>query len=182
MAPPQRQGAVGVHYQLTNTTPVGPAPTMSKPERAISPSLVRIVLATIATAIRAEDTRSALAFADAMLGRADYAPSEQEDCPPLNTRAYLHRQSDSCVTTDPTAYENSRELVLKQDVIDRIEYIEAGLAEWRTYAIEAGRQLAEKRQKNAELMELARLAAKIDPFGSVENAKVRDAAIRLLGN
>ena len=154
---------------------------MPKPERAIPPSFVRIVFASIATAIRAEDTASALAFADAMLGRADYAPADQEDCPPLNTRAYLHRQSESCVTTDSTAYENARELVLKQDVIDRIEYIEAGLSEWRAYAIEAGRQLAEQRQKNTELMDLARLAANINPFGSVENAKVRDTATRLLG-
>lgn len=61
--------------------------------------------------------------------------------------AYLHPTSDDCVTIDPTAYQEPRKLVLLNDVIDKIEYLETGLGEWRTYAVEAGRQLAAARKE-----------------------------------
>ena len=123
---------------------------MSQLERPISTTLVRTVCATIATSIRAGDTDAALGIAHAMLGRADYAPADDNPRTAMATLDLINKLTDDMET-------------------------------WRTYAIEAGRQLAEQRQKNTELMDLARLAANINPFGSVENAKVRDTATRLLG-
>lgn len=65
----------------------------------------------------------------------------------LQVVAYLHPTSNDCVTVDPTAYQEPRKLVLLNDVIDKIEYLEAGLGEWRTYAVDAGRQLAAARKE-----------------------------------
>jgi hypothetical protein len=45
---------------------------------------------------------------------------------------------------------------------------------------EAAANLTEARAAVAELVEAAKLAAKINPFGSVENATARDAAIAAL--
>lgn len=131
---------------------------MTNPQHPISPQFVRLVFGSIATAIRAEDTSSALAFADAMLGRADYAPAEHVDATELKTMAYLHREFDHCVSVDRTAYANHRELVLKSETAERIAYLEAERDTWRTYAIEAGRQLAERRNKVAYLVDPIRAA------------------------
>lgn len=46
--------------------------------------------------------------------------------------AYMHRKYDHCVSVDPYAYQDARELVLLNDVIDIIDYLEKGLAEWRS--------------------------------------------------
>lgn len=74
--------------------------------------------------------------------RPPVKPVDQPQCP---TVAWMHPTSD-LATTDPTAYTGlsagkPRELVLKQDVVDHIDWLEHGIDEWRTYAIEAGKQL-----------------------------------------
>jgi hypothetical protein len=67
---------------------------------------------------------------------------EQPQCPVV---AWMHPKA-TLATTDPTAYTGlssgkPRELLLKQDVMDHIDWLEHGIDEWRTYAIEAGRKL-----------------------------------------
>lgn len=54
----------------------------------------------------------------------------------IPVRAYLHRHSSTCVTTDPAAYENPRELVAWEDVVDHVDWLEKGIAEWRAVAKE----------------------------------------------
>ncbi len=73
--------------------------------------------------------------------------------------AYMHPTHNGCVTVDPTAYQEPRKLVLLNDVIDKIEYLEAGLGEWRTYAVDAGRQLAAARKEIERLKAAAKPAA-----------------------
>ena len=53
----------------------------------------------------------------------------------MPTKAWLHATSDDCVTTDPTAYEKGRPLVLQADVRDHVEWLEAGINEWRAESL-----------------------------------------------
>ena len=87
------------------------------------------------------------------------AASESDDEPTVKFRAYLHPTSDGFVTTDPNAYANPRKLVAWDDVIDRIEWLDKGIAEWRASAIDAGRQLKIEREKNKLLVDAATKAA-----------------------
>lgn len=62
--------------------------------------------------------------------------------PPIKTigqplvpiKAWLHATNDDCVTADPTAYDKGRPLVLRAEVFDCIEWLEAGIDEWRSEA------------------------------------------------
>lgn len=91
--------------------------------------------------------------------------TEQKGAGELRVVAYLHRTSDDCVTTDPTAYQSPRKLVLLNDVIDKIEYLEAGLSEWRAYAVEAGRQLVAARKEIERLKATAPKKEKVETPG-----------------
>ncbi len=75
----------------------------------------------------------------------------------LRVLAYMHQTADHCVSTDPTAYDKPRQLVALNDVIDVVGYVESGLAEWRAYAVDAGRELAKAR---AEIQRLKGEAAR----------------------
>lgn len=82
--------------------------------------------------------------------------------------AYMHPTCDM-VTTDPAAYTglqsgSPRELVLKSAVIDHIDRLERSIDEWRTYATEAGRQLAAAR-KEIERLKADKPAAKTSTPG-----------------
>lgn len=68
------------------------------------------------------------------------AREQAPDEPQVPVVAYQHRMAPDCVTSDPTAYSNPHELVRKQDVLDHVEWLEAGVDEWRAYAVEAARQ------------------------------------------
>lgn len=62
-------------------------------------------------------------------------PTKPVNQPQVPTKAWLHATSDACVTTDPTAYDKGRQLVLKDDVRDHVEWLEAGIDEWRSEAL-----------------------------------------------
>jgi len=70
--------------------------------------------------------------------------------PQVPTMAYLHPTADGCVTTDPTAYQAPRELLLKNDVYDYITWMEAGIDEWRATAFQ-WRDVAMKAQDQHRL-------------------------------
>lgn len=79
-------------------------------------------------------------------------PVDQPQCP---TVAWMHPKAN-LASTDPTAYTGlstgkPRELVLKNDVVDHIDWLEHGIDEWRTYAIEAGKQLKAARDELAAI-------------------------------
>ena len=64
----------------------------------------------------------------------------------ITTVAWQHPARADLVTCDPTAYTGlsagkPHELVRKDAVLDRIDWLEHGVDEWRTYAIELGKQL-----------------------------------------
>lgn len=66
------------------------------------------------------------------------APKELERkkvSPDVPARAYLHKTSADCVSSDPTAYSDHRVLVEWNDVADKIDWLEEGLQEWRAYAL-----------------------------------------------
>lgn len=72
--------------------------------------------------------------------------SDGEDEPQILPMAYLHPKVNNCVSTDPTAYENPKVLVAWSDVADHVEWIDKGIVEWRSYAIELG-------ERNVELLQ-----------------------------
>lgn len=79
-------------------------------------------------------------------------PVDQPQCP---TVAWMHPIA-SLVTIDPNAYTGlsagkPRELVLKNDAVDHIDWLELGIDEWRTYAVEIGKQLKQARDDLAAL-------------------------------
>lgn len=74
--------------------------------------------------------------------RPPVKPIDQPQCPVV---AWLHPNA-ALATTDRNTYTGlsagkPRELILKDDVLDHIEWLELGIDEWRTYAIEAGKKL-----------------------------------------
>lgn len=84
-------------------------------------------------------------------------PDTDSDAPSIKPRAFMHRTSDSCVTPavgdhPELIYENPRVLVAWSDVADAVDWLEKGIAEWRAYAIEAGKQLAKLRAHQKDQM------------------------------
>jgi len=77
-------------------------------------------------------------------------PKHPIDRPQVPTVAFMHPVAD-LATTDPHAYTNlsagpPRELVRKDDVLDLIDWLEHGIDEWRSVAVEC-------QQRNRELRE-----------------------------
>lgn len=72
-------------------------------------------------------------------------PDMDDDAPSIKPRAYMHERLDTCVSVDSTTYDNHRVLVAWEDVVDYVDWLEHGIAEWREYAIEAGKQLKKLR-------------------------------------
>lgn len=77
-------------------------------------------------------------------------PVDQPQCP---TVAWMHPTAE-LATTDPDAYTGlsagkPRELIFKSHLIDHVDWLEHGIHEWRTYAIEIGRQLKVARDQLA---------------------------------
>lgn len=62
-------------------------------------------------------------------------PTKPVNQPQVPTKAWLHATSDACVTTDPTAYDKGRPLVLQDDVRDHVEWLDAGVNEWLSEAL-----------------------------------------------
>lgn len=69
-------------------------------------------------------------------------PSKPIDQPQCPTVAYQHPTSPDCVSTDPLAYPGSKELILKCDVMDHLDWLERGIDEWRCLAIDCQNKLA----------------------------------------
>lgn len=65
----------------------------------------------------------------------------------IQPRAFLHRKASSCVTTDPTAYENPIPLVSWEDIADHVDWLEKGVAEWRGLAIALQKELNRLRRE-----------------------------------
>lgn len=84
-------------------------------------------------------------------------PDMDADAPSITPRAYLHPTADTCVSTDPDTYKTPRVLVAWNYVADAVDWLEHGIAEWRAYAIEAGKQLAKLRAHQKD--QLAALVA-----------------------
>ena len=74
----------------------------------------------------------------------------------LPIKAWMHHANDICCTTDPTAYENARPLVLLSDVQDRIEWIELGIQEWRDQYMSANRKAISARATASSAIEYLR--------------------------
>ena len=63
-----------------------------------------------------------------------------EDMEDIRALAYMHRTSDSCVTPavgdhPELIYDKPRVLVAWEDVVDRVEWLEKGVGEWRDEAL-----------------------------------------------
>lgn len=84
-------------------------------------------------------------------------PAKAVDQPQCPTVAWQHPARSDLVTSDPNAYTGlstgkPRELVLKNDVVDHIDWLEHGIDEWRAYAVEAGKQLKAARDQREMLL------------------------------
>jgi hypothetical protein len=71
--------------------------------------------------------------------RPPVKPVDQPQCP---TVAYQHPTSHDCISTNPLAYSGAKQLILKDDVVDHIDWLEHGIDEWRALAIECQKKLA----------------------------------------
>ena len=104
----------------------------------------------------------------------------------LKTLAYLHPVSDQCVTTDPTAYLKSRELVSKAQAQEQIADLREGLEQWRAIAVEAIALAARLKSSGAlwgplalgaaDRQALVRLAAWQDIDTKIESSANAEAA------
>jgi hypothetical protein len=83
-------------------------------------------------------------------------PDMDDEAPAIEPRAYLHATEKS-ISFNHAAYENPRVLVAWNDVADAVDWLEHGIAEWRAYAVEAGKQLAKLRAHQKD--QLAALVA-----------------------
>ncbi|MBY0465388.1 MAG: hypothetical protein K2W33_10645 [Burkholderiales bacterium] len=89
-------------------------------------------------------------------------PKHLIDKPQVPTVAFMHPVAD-LVTTDPHSYTNlstgsPRELVLKADVYDHIDWLKHGIDEWRGVAVEFQKTNRELRSQLALVQaELSRL-------------------------
>jgi len=84
-------------------------------------------------------------------------PVDQPQCP---TVAWQHPARADLVTSDRHAYTGlsagqPRALVLEDDVVDHIDWLEHGIDEWRAYAVEAGRLLKIARDELAALKKIS---------------------------
>lgn len=70
----------------------------------------------------------------AQLVEQGWTPPNSHKINAIPTVAYLHPTAANCVTTDPTAYQGGKELIEKAVVYDRIDWLEHGIAEWRSLA------------------------------------------------
>lgn len=86
-------------------------------------------------------------------------PDMDDEAPSIQPRAYLRPGADTYtfVMPDPPANEKPRVLVAWDDVADAVDWLEKGIAEWRAYAVEAGKQLAKLRAHQKD--QLAALVA-----------------------
>jgi len=85
-----------------------------------------------------------------------WTPPNAHTIEPIPTVAWQHPARADLVTSDPHAYTGlsagkPHELVQKDAVYDRMDWLEHGVDEWRTYAIEAGKQLMAARDEIAAL-------------------------------
>jgi hypothetical protein len=84
-------------------------------------------------------------------------PKHSIDKPQVPTVAFMHPVAD-LATTDPHAYTNlsagpPRELVFKADVLDHIDWLEHGIDEWRSVAVEYQKKNRELREQMVALMQ-----------------------------
>lgn len=59
----------------------------------------------------------------------------------IKPRAYLHRKADRFVTIDPGMIDDPLVLVAWEDIVDHVDWLERGVAEWREEALRLKREL-----------------------------------------
>lgn len=95
-----------------------------------------------------------------------WTPPNPHTIEAIPTVAWQHPVRADLVTTDPNAYTGLSagkppELVRKDAVYDRIDWLEHGVDEWRAYAVEAGKKLKLARDHKTLLLRALKATAAV---------------------